>query len=613
MKKLYLILVVCVLSVGAKAQYSQGDINVMPQPSMYHDFNICGSTCNLMYSITISNSFMGDSVKIKDQNSGSLIISDVNTTGANPWYVNLPVPIYNMMITDDQLAGGNANFFGPTVKVISGTDTVYNINNFYMLPVSNPCLYASVTGRVYIDNNTNCAFNVADDALSSIPVMSNSNLNSPSMSSTSSSAYSDGSGLYTMNVQQTWMTDYSVSIPSNYQFIFPSTACSPVVYSFTTLPQSNVDFSLQCTSNVDVQCTAGSSGIVRPNVPFYMFPSVSNTGCDLASGQLKLVLDNRVVYNPALSSVPAPTVSGDTLIWNYANLTNLTAGGYWNSFFANVHLTPNATVISGDNLCFRVLTNVPAADLNPSNNDYSFCLPVVNSYDPNFKEVSPKGIGATGGIDQLSDTILTYTVHFQNTGTAVAYNISIIDTLDSDIIPSSLEIVGSSHTVSPQWIALGVVKFNFYNIYLADSTSNEAASHGAITFRVKRQKLLPYGTQIKNTANIYFDFNAAVVTNTVINTIMDPTGIEQIVSDSKVISVYPNPFSDNTTFVIQSEKATEKYSFELFDVLGKKLKSINDISTKQFTISRNGLENGIYFYKIYSVESVVGIGKLIVN
>ena len=147
MKKLYLILVVCVLSVGAKAQYSQGDINVMPQPSMYHDFNICGSTCNLMYSITISNSFMGDSVKIKDQNSGSLIISDVNTTGANPWYVNLPVPIYNMMITDDQLAGGNANFFGPTVKVISGTDTVYNINNFYMLPVSNPCLYASVTAQ----------------------------------------------------------------------------------------------------------------------------------------------------------------------------------------------------------------------------------------------------------------------------------------------------------------------------------------------------------------------------------------------------------------------------------------------------------------------------------
>jgi PKD repeat protein len=91
-----------------------------------------------------------------------------------------------------------------------------------------------------------------------------------------------------------------------------------------------------------------------------------------------------------------------------------------------------------------------------------------------------------------------------------------------------------------------------------------------------------------------------------------PTGIAEYSMHSEV-SVFPNPFSDNTTFVIESGKMNEVYSFELTDVLGKKVKSINGISEKQFEISRNGLENGIYFYKIYSAESVAGIGKIIIQ
>jgi PKD repeat protein len=89
-------------------------------------------------------------------------------------------------------------------------------------------------------------------------------------------------------------------------------------------------------------------------------------------------------------------------------------------------------------------------------------------------------------------------------------------------------------------------------------------------------------------------------------------GIEDKLNDSKII-VSPNPFSESATFLIQSEKMNEKYSFELIDFLGKKVKIINNISEKQFTISRNVLKNGIYFYKIYTPESVVGIGKLVIE
>lgn len=83
-------------------------------------------------------------------------------------------------------------------------------------------------------------------------------------------------------------------------------------------------------------------------------------------------------------------------------------------------------------------------------------------------------------------------------------------------------------------------------------------------------------------------------------------------NNSNLISVSKNPFSDNTTFTIQSNK-NEIYSFELTDVLGKKVKSISGISEKQFTISRNELESGIYFYKIQNENGVVGIGKVIIK
>ena len=82
---------------------------------------------------------------------------------------------------------------------------------------------------------------------------------------------------------------------------------------------------------------------------------------------------------------------------------------------------------------------------------------------------------------------------------------------------------------------------------------------------------------------------------------------------SNLITVFPNPFSETTMLVVQSSTQNEIYSFELKNVLGKTVRSITGISNKQFQISRNGLENGIYFYKIYSSESIVGVGKLVVQ
>jgi len=620
-KKYYLIAIafsIFALQVKAQTQ-TQGDITLTQTPVFNHDQNACTSFGYMPYTITIANSFLGDSVKVINTSYGTLEDTATNFTGQNPWVISFNVQgFYYASDQDLNNTAGPVFLFGPTTKIINvhsstNLDTMYNINNDITGFVNDPCLYGNVSGKVYIDDNSNCIFDGTDTPLQSISVDGMANLISPSSSPTAGAyGYTNGSGVYSMAVQQTFMTSYTVKIPSNYQFIFPSTICSPIVYTDSVLPQVNVDFSLQCTSNIDVQCYANSAGIVRPNIPFFMYPYVSNTGCSSASGLLKLVLDNRVNYDAGLSSNPANTVSGDTLIWNYTNLTNLSGGGYWNSFFAGVHLTPNLTVNVGDTLCFRVMTNIPTNDVDASNNDYSICLPVVNSYDPNVKEVYPKGLGSNGNVPLTTEQLI-YIVHFQNTGNAAAYNITIIDTLDSDIIPGSLQILGSSHSVSPVWLSPGVVEFDFYNINLPDSSSNEAASHGAIRFGVKLNSGLNAGTQIKNKADIYFDYNTPIVTNTTINTLVSSVGIEEVASSSDNVKVYPNPFSVNTTFLIQSDKMSETYSFEMVDVLGKVVKAMQQISTKEFQISRNGLQNGVYFYKIRSAECIVGIGKLVIR
>lgn len=78
-------------------------------------------------------------------------------------------------------------------------------------------------------------------------------------------------------------------------------------------------------------------------------------------------------------------------------------------------------------------------------------------------------------------------------------------------------------------------------------------------------------------------------------------------------SVFPNPFSQSTTIRLEGRIPQEgKYELYLFDVLGKKVKSI-DRSSPEFDVQREGLFAGMYFFKIFLRDSVIAKGKLIVE
>jgi hypothetical protein len=111
------------------------------------------------------------------------------------------------------------------------------------------------------------------------------------------------------------------------------------------------------------------------------------------------------------------------------------------------------------------------------------------------------------------------------------------------------------------------MRFTFDQIYLPDSNVNEAASHGFLKFRVHQMPGNTAGTRIENTGFIYFDFNSAVVTNTVFHTVSKP-GIVVVTPPSQPaqVTASPNPSSDRIRFCAAAGAGV--FSVEVVDMKG---------------------------------------------
>lgn len=149
-----------------------------------------------------------------------------------------------------------------------------------------------------------------------------------------------------------------------------------------------------------------------------------------------------------------------------------------------------------------------------------FCLETSASYDPNDKRGFPTGWGSDHRIPP--DQPIDYMIRFQNTGTDTAFKVVITDTLPS----SELDIFSfhpgvSSHTYTWTMTGPGVVEWTFSDIHLPDSNVNEPGSHGFVKFTIQQQPGLSHGTLIENKAEIYFDYNDAVITPWSIHQVWD--------------------------------------------------------------------------------------------
>ena len=246
--------------------------------------------------------------------------------------------------------------------------------------------------------------------------------------------------------------------------------------------------------------------------------TVNNTGVNsFPMGpltELEIMFDPNITYSSVLSDgcgFNPPTVGGGGTTLNFVAGSDILPGASCSVCVivdVNALSTPWITTAGLDADCFGPGALV-ATDMISDDNSCS-C-------DPNDKMVTPKGCGPNGNIGQNED--LTYQIRFENIGTGPAHNIIIRDQLDSDIDPGSIRIISSSHTVTAlQLHPNEILDIVFEGIELP-GVDDPANNKGYVVLKVEPYNDLPDGTEIKNTASIYFDSNKPVITNTTLNTI----------------------------------------------------------------------------------------------
>ena len=117
-------------------------------------------------------------------------------------------------------------------------------------------------------------------------------------------------------------------------------------------------------------------------------------------------------------------------------------------------------------------------------------------------------------INQANSQKIEYKIRFQNTGNDTAFTVVVRDTLDTDLDIFSVRSGVASHAYTFRMYGSRILEWTFNSIMLTDSSTNEAKSHGFVCFEVNQNKDLADGTLITNHADIYFDFNSPIITNT---------------------------------------------------------------------------------------------------
>ena len=273
-------------------------------------------------------------------------------------------------------------------------------------------------------------------------------------------------------------------------------------------PNDTVYFGIKLNgTNSDIR-TSFDYGFPRCNelVEFNVY--ASNFGSTVADGILWLTTNDDI---EEVEFVDTPDfVETNRYGWNFTNLS------YEQTISKQIKLQlpgpPELEIGDAYNIQSEVVFNDNNGVGQVAN--YESQITILCSYDPNDKLVMPVNYENYSLIGEA----LYYTIRFQNTGNAPAFDVTIQDEIDPNLDLSTFKVIRSSHEeVLSIYAVNNLVTFEFQNIHLPDSTSNLEASQGFVTYSIQPYPDVDEFTLIHNTAEIYFDLNPPIITNTTEN------------------------------------------------------------------------------------------------
>jgi uncharacterized repeat protein (TIGR01451 family) len=436
-----------------------------------------------------------------------------------------------------------------------------------------------IVGRVFNDRNGDGVFNGTDHGLANVLVTVDG----------SHTTWTNAAGLYWFDLDA---GTYTVETPLDplWNPTSPSQVSAPVTMMATT---TGIDFGWEANGSypsVSVQYT-GSEAVCSYLARSWV--QVANQGNQVGDIRLVLALDPLA---PLAGAEPQPdSINGGNAYWTFRQVVPgqaraITLGA----------LMPDVSHM-GDTLHNVADAALLIAGSTVATAQATFDPLLLSSYDPNDKLVMPAGAGP----DHLTafGERMVYTIRFQNTGNFRAGNVVLVDTLDTGLDLSSLEVLAMSH-VGRAELHDGVLRFIFERIMLPDSTSDPLGSQGFVRFALHQQEGLPEGRVLANTAHIFFDLNPAIVTNTVFNTLTAGlVGIDDAIADPiGPVRLVPNPAMAETELVLD-EPPAKAYQVFLMDAAGRAVRFWQaGAGTARVRMPLPGLEQGVYVARVRTMD-----------
>lgn len=394
----------------------------------------------------------------------------------------------------------------------------------------NPNEQPKIRGTAFIDNNGDGMLNENDSPLRNVMI-------SIEPGNLSVLTADDGSyqlivpeGMYTLTANVNdgdWINDelvienIEITEPCNLGFDF----------GFEPDPNAEPDVNLSMVNTI-TRCDFETKFTI----------TVENTGTDPFESQLQFEFDDKTSFFS--TEIIGAIVAGNKVTANIGPLEPFQPQEY----IVRVKMPAGSSVLP--------ILDFKASLLDEGEEvikEYGYSEQLRCSYDPNDKRAFPDREGDENLT--LMGEAIEYTIRFQNNGNDTAYNVKIIDQLDSNIDPSSIRVVGSSHSVETCIEGTDLI-FLFEDINLVDSMTNYALSQGYVTFKCNAREGLAEFTPVDNTADIIFDTNLPIVTNQTLNTMVS----ELCTDKSTVIDKY---ICDGETYLGYSETGSYTESYVL--------------------------------------------------
>ena len=341
----------------------------------------------------------------------------------------------------------------------------------------------------------------------------------------------------------------------------------------------------------------------RPGFSYENYLVLENLGfTTISSGTVEFTHDPLLVYNAVTSVNPNYTIT-NTATGFTVDFVNLQPGDIE---YIDVSLTCPVGVELGDIVTNTASYVTDTNDLVAGNNYSTLSQLVVGSWDPNDKMEShgPKVL-----YDQFvtSDEWLYYTVRFQNLGTAEAIFVRIEDALDVSLDETTFQMLRSSHD-NVVTRTENNLEWYFDDINLPAEQDDADGSKGFIYFRVKPKAGYALGDIIPNTAAIYFDFNAPVITNR-----FETEFVEEALSISEFdinnFQLFPNPANDVLNIKLN---AITNATLSIYDIQGKLVLDRIISQEQNLELNVSDLQSGMYFVKLNTATRSI-VKKLIIE